>query len=76
MMRVLVCYLGSQSSITDSGPRGAGSGMEDLSRCQHCERKVSWSRSPEDAGWPAFTHDETNTVACPWAYDPALGIVR
>lgn len=38
--------------------------MDAVSVCQYCGEGVSWSRCPEDAGYAAFTHAASNTVAC------------
>lgn len=32
--------------------------------CQHCGHEVAWSSTPADAGYKAFTHVATNTIAC------------
>ena len=32
--------------------------------CQHCGAEVTYARRPADAGYAAFAHVATNTIAC------------
>jgi hypothetical protein len=41
-------------------------GMENI--CQHCGEEITFTRRPADAGFAAFAHTATKTVACPTDY--------